>query len=256
MNQLVWLVTVVGLLTPSPLASSALPAEPLAVPDGLGVNIHFTHPRPGEMKMIADAGFTWVRMDFAWEGTEREKGIYDFGEYDDLLKSLDEFSIRPIFILDYSNRFYDGHLSPHTPEGIAAFAKWAAAAVTHFKGHAIVWEIYNEPNGSFWKPKADAEALMRLSLATGKAIHEADAAATFVGPATSTIDFPYLETCFKGGCLGDWAAVSVHPYRQTYPERAGDEYRRLRELIGRYASPGEQIPILSGEWGYSTAWQS
>jgi hypothetical protein len=34
-----------------------------AIPDGLGVNIHFTDPRPGEMEMLADAGFKFVRMD-------------------------------------------------------------------------------------------------------------------------------------------------------------------------------------------------
>src|SRR4051812_9669584 len=35
-----------------------LPSAPL--PDGIGVNIHFTDPRPGEMEMLAAAGFKWV----------------------------------------------------------------------------------------------------------------------------------------------------------------------------------------------------
>jgi hypothetical protein len=50
----------------------------------LGVNIHFTDPRPGEMQMIADAGITWVRMDFSWAHTERAKGEYDFSAYERL----------------------------------------------------------------------------------------------------------------------------------------------------------------------------
>ena len=76
----------VFLLCPLLRAQSAIPSEPVVVPDGIGVNIHFTDPQPGEMKMIADAGFKWVRMDFAWNGTEREKGVYDFGQYDGLLR--------------------------------------------------------------------------------------------------------------------------------------------------------------------------
>ncbi len=32
---------------------------------GLGVNIHFTDPKPGEIKMISAAGFRWVRMAMA-----------------------------------------------------------------------------------------------------------------------------------------------------------------------------------------------
>src|SRR6185295_8981306 len=46
------------------IAFAQLPAS--TIPDCLGVNIHFTDPRPGEMKMLADAGFRWVRMDFHW----------------------------------------------------------------------------------------------------------------------------------------------------------------------------------------------
>ena len=47
---------------------------PPVVPECLGVNIHFTDPKPGEMEMLAAAGFKWVRMDFTWAGTERKTG--------------------------------------------------------------------------------------------------------------------------------------------------------------------------------------
>src|SRR5713101_7081591 len=61
--------------------------------NGLGVNIHFTDPRPGEIKMIVDAGFRWVRMDFKWDATERERGRYDFSSYDGLIASLEPHHI-------------------------------------------------------------------------------------------------------------------------------------------------------------------
>src|SRR6185503_1945463 len=63
------------------------------VEESLGVNIHFIDPQPGEVKMIADAGFRWVRMDFIWEVTERQRGQYDFSSYDRLLKQLDDYHI-------------------------------------------------------------------------------------------------------------------------------------------------------------------
>jgi hypothetical protein len=49
------------------LCVEVVSAQSLGLPepgtlDGLGVNIHFTDPRPGEMKMLADAGFNG----FAW----------------------------------------------------------------------------------------------------------------------------------------------------------------------------------------------
>src|SRR2546423_15637025 len=73
---------------------------PNTIPDCIGVNIHFTDPRPGETKMLADAGFRWVRMDFHWAATETKSGQYDFSAYDRLLKALDEHHIRALLILD------------------------------------------------------------------------------------------------------------------------------------------------------------
>jgi hypothetical protein len=241
---------------PRPAAAQALPpADPL-LPDGIGVNIHFTHPQPGELEQLAAAGFKWIRMDFGWGGTEREKGQYDFSDYDHLLQSLDKQHLRAVFILDYSNRNYDNDLSPHTDEGRAAMARWAAAAVHHFKGRGVLWEMYNEPNISFWRPKANVDDYAKMALAVGKAIREAEPGETYIGPATSLIDLPFIETCFKAGCLEYWSAVSVHPYRQEDPETVAAEYRKLRTLIAQYAPKGKTIPILSGEWGFSAGWKN
>ena len=233
-------------------ADTALPSSTL--PDCLGVNIHFTDPQAGEMEMLADGGFKWVRMDFGWEGIEQKKGEYNFTAYERLLAALEPHHIHPVFILDYSNRFYDKGLSPSSAEAQDAFAHWAAAAVQHFQGRGIIWEMYNEPNISFWRPKPNVEEYARLALKTGKAIRDAAPGETYVGPATSEIDFKFLEACFKAGLLEYWDAVSTHPYRQNAPESAAQDYQKLRAMIARYAPKDKQIPILSGEWGYSSAW--
>ncbi len=118
------------------------------------MNIHFTDPRPGEMEMIAAAGFKWIRNDLAWGGTEREKGKYDFSAYDRLIAALEKHGMHAVFILDYGNRLYDGGQPPRSEEARAAFGRWAVAAVTHFKGKGCLWEMWNEPNiAQFWKPK-------------------------------------------------------------------------------------------------------
>jgi len=130
-----------------PATAAELP-DPV-VPEGLGVNIHFTDPQPGEMEMLAQAGFKWVRMDFAWNATEREKGVYDFSAWDRLLTVLEAHKIRAVLILDYSNPHYDGGLSPASDEGRVGFARWAAAAVRHFRNRGVLWEMYNEPNIGF-----------------------------------------------------------------------------------------------------------
>ena len=228
--------------------------------NGLGVNIHFTDPRPGEIKMIADAGFRWVRMDFKWDATETERGRYDFSSYDRLLASLETHKIHALLILDYGNPLYDNDAPPRTEVARQAFARWAVAAARHFAGRGVIWEIYNEPNiNIFWPPTSNVDEYIPLALAVGRAFRSEIPTEKLIGPATSGIDFPFLEACFKAGLLDYWAAVSVHPYRQTDPESAADDYCRLRKMIESYrtarGSKRVEIPIISGEWGYSSVWR-
>ncbi len=244
------------------LAWSAMTAPPhtalpsAVVPDGFGVNIHFTDARPGELEMLAAAGFRWVRMDLIWSGTEKRAGEYDFSAYDRLLAALEVRKIRALFILDYGNALYEAESAVTTEAGRRAFSRWAGAAAFHFRGHGILWEIWNEPNGGFWKPKANVDDYAALALAAAKAIHAAAPGEAVIGPATSGVDLKFIEGCCKAGLLDWWDAVSVHPYRQSVPESVAVDYQKVRGLIARYAPKGKSIPILSGEWGYSSAWQN
>ncbi|MGB2822241.1 MAG: hypothetical protein WBF17_14750, partial [Phycisphaerae bacterium] len=245
------------LLTPLAGAGQAKLGPPGTgpLPDGLGTNIHFTDPKGGEMKMLAEGGFRWLRMDFVWERIERKKGQYDWSPYDRLLAAGEPYGMRFLFILDYSNKLYETDRSVRTAEGRAAMARWAAAAVERYKGRGILWEMWNEPNiAVFWKPRPDAKDYILLAKAVGDAIRKAAPGEMYIGPATSTIDFDFLEACFRGGLLECWSAVSVHPYRQQMPETVEADYARLRRLIRKYAPKDKQVPILSGEWGYSSVW--
>ncbi|NNM86392.1 MAG: hypothetical protein HKL96_11630 [Phycisphaerales bacterium] len=69
----------------------------------LGVNIHFTKPHPGELRLISRAGFRWIRMDLFWQNTEKEAGQYNFRNYDELLSRLSPYHMHALFILDWTN---------------------------------------------------------------------------------------------------------------------------------------------------------
>jgi len=252
-----WLVLLL-LMTPSLAVASALcesTSQKLSsvVPCGFGVNIDFTEPRPGEMEMLTAAGFRWVRMDLKWDATEVEKGQYDFQSYDRLMSSLRSFGVRALLILDYGNPLYDNGAPPRSKESREAFARWAVASAKHFSGSGVLWEIYNEPNHELFWPHPYAKDYAMLAKTVGQAFREQVPGEKLIGPATSGVDFEFLETCFKEGVLEYWSAVSVHPYRREDPETAASDYRRLRALIYRYA-PSREIPIIAGEWGYSATW--
>lgn len=232
------------------------------IPAGLGVNIHFYEGNEKDWKMLTEAGVGIVRMDVSWARCEREPGVYDFGHYDKLIKRLGENQIRLLFIIDYGNPLYDDGLAPHTEDGRQAYARFVKALVSRYKGKHILWELWNEPNIGFWKPKPNVKDYMDWCKAVVPAIRDADPEACVIAPATSGIAIGFLEECFRRGLLELVDGVSVHPYRRIAPETALREYRRLDRIIRRYTplsekgEPRRRIPILSGEWGYSTTWIS
>ena len=203
-----WLLAQIPTPSPGPAPgprSGGLPRPEL--PDGLGVNIHFTDPQPGELERFGEAGFRWVRQDLAWAAVERERGRYDFSAYDRLLAAM-----RILFILDYGNPLYDDGKAPATDDARAAFVQFAAEAARHFAGKNVVWEIWNEPNlAQFWKPAPDPAAYAQLAIATSRAVRQADPDATLIGPGTSDFPWEFLEETFRRGLLNEVDAISVHP---------------------------------------------
>ncbi len=223
--------------TPVPAASEA------AVPDTLGYEIHFTDPRPGELDLIRDSGVRWVRMDAIWQGTERTAGVYDFSPYDRLLSALDQHQLKAVLILDYGNPLYDTNHAPTSDAAVQAFARWAAAAVSHFKGRGVIWELWNEP--TTWPAYKDYKVYSKLGIATGAAIKAVAPNEQFIGPATAGADVGYAIGCLRAGMSKYWTAVSIHPY-QTMPEGflAG---------VSGFKAGVAPLPLYSTEWGYSTA---
>lgn len=264
-----WLAWFSAVLAPLLCRAAEIP-EPV-LPAGAGVNIHFVTGHQRDLDLIQAAGFKFIRMDFGWTAIEKRKGEYDWSAYDDLLGNLDARGLRPVFILDYSHGLYEETVTnqnpvthhiqhtvaaPQHPESVAAYARWAAASARHYHGRHVIWEIWNEPNIQFWSPKPDAEQYATLAVAAAKAIRETEPTASVVAPASSTFPWEFIETLFKAGALEYLDAVSAHPYRNPHrpPETAAADFQKLRELIDRYA-PAERrgkIPILSGEWGYSS----
>jgi hypothetical protein len=223
------------------------------IPEGFGVNIHF-RGQPSDLDMIAEAGFSLVRMDLTWALIEYTKGIYKFEQlgYDSLTEGCTKRGIRLLYILDYSNSLYEKGRSVRTQAGREAFAEFAEAAAERYSDRGILWEMWNEPNiKHFWDPQPSVEDYCKLVELTAPRISKADPNGLVVAGATSQIPLGWLEECFKKGLL-EWIDVlSVHPYRSQRPETVIADYADLRRLVKSYVPQGKQIPIISGEWGYS-----
>ncbi len=249
------------LLAMLPISSATAQGHPLLqmkpVPDGVGVNIHFYEGNANDLFMLEESGLGIIRMDISWAGAEKEAGKYDFSHYDRLVADMEARNIRVLFIIDYGNPLYDDGLAPHTDDGRAAYARFCSALAAHFADKPILWELWNEPNISFWKPEPNVADYLAWCKAVVPPIREAAPNACIIGPGTSGFPMEFLEDCFKGGYLQLVDGISVHPYRgsQQGPETARRDYERLAAMITRCAAEqgiGKQFPILSGEWGYTT----
>ena len=90
----------------------------------------------------------WVRRGFIWESIEREKGVYDFSQYDRFVNDCEKRGLKIIGCMAFSNKLY-GHVKDEPAR--SAYADFAAELVKHYKGRNVIWEIWNEPNTmTFW----------------------------------------------------------------------------------------------------------
>ena len=241
---------VLSTLSVATAGAVALPSA--TVPDGLGVNIHFTGAPIPDLNMIQAAGVKFVRMDFHWQSIETSKGSYYWPLYDNLVNGLAARGIRPLFILDGLTDFYGDSFGDQAVR--QAFTNFVQAGVTRYSGKGVVWEIFNEPNTVGWPGGVpNASEYMALVNDVVPVIRQADPNSAIIGPALNKIDTAFLTSVFQMGLLNKVDAVSIHPYRAGPPETVTTDrtYAVIRSLMAEH---GKSLPIVSSEWGYSTTW--
>ncbi len=234
-------------------------AAPLADPGSrIGVSMHFGHggrgPLENNLKLVSDMGIRWVRDDGGWGGVERNPGVYRVpAVFDRFLRtSRPVWGCEPLIILDYSNKLYEKDRSVRTERGRRAFAAWAEHMARTYRDTVRYWEVWNEPNIGFWKPKPNPVDYAALLKATYPEVKRGNPDAVVVAMCTAGIDYKFIEAVLKQETVGFFDAVSVHPYRYPRaPEKGASlvgDLRRLMALLDRYGAG--QVPILLTEIGW------
>jgi len=139
---------------------------------------------------LYDGGFTWVRLGqyenssdkTSWDWVEQRRNVLRVPpDVDDYIDWLVDNGVNIQLQLCYGNPMYTGlsgkppdsirpapgtshaddggiysiYRGPNTPEQIAAFNRYAAYVIRHFKGRIRYYELWNEPNAHFWHPQWD-----------------------------------------------------------------------------------------------------
>ena len=213
-----------------------------------GVGVHVGQNRnalQSTEQALAQAGVNSFRDEVFWHRIETKPGVLAFP---DSLRDLDQLVTdsvrqgrRPLLILNYGNRFYDGGGLLSSPDGIAAYTRYVRFVVRYFRGRVDQFEVWNEWNiggggtqqqrASRYGSPEDYAAVLRAAYA---AIKAENPAAIVIGGAFAGYDAKWVEAFARAGGFASLDGFSMHPYvfaegRQT---PAPPSALRLSRAIG------------------------
>ena len=213
--------------------------------------------RARQVQMIAGAGFTWVRQQFAWEDIEiHGKGdfidrrndatgpISAWLKYDHIVALVEQYGLRLIVRLSQPPAWSqpEGTTNPYTPpEDFDDFVDYAVAVASRYRGRIHHYQVWNEPNlyPEWGDQTVNAEAYTDLLCRTYDALKAVDPAIVVIsGTLGPTIDLSgrnaydllYLQRMYQAGAGDCFDVLSV----QGYGLWSGPTDRRLRQVTVNY----------------------
>lgn len=234
-----------------------LPKQEVVLDERIGVCTHFgqyKHRLPLTVELIKQMGVGWIRDELYWASIEKTQGIFEFPDYyNKYMEIVSNLGIRPLIIFSYGNQFYDNGLSPYTEQGREAFVRYCKNLVTKYGNICRHWEVWNEPNIGFWRPKPDPIAYTALLKKVYKEVKSIDPQAFIVGVCSAGIDFDFIEKVLEAQGAKYMEAISVHPYKYPRPPEKGgfiEDIERLNNLLLKYNA--HHLKIWISEFGYPT----
>lgn len=220
-----------------------------------GACTHFAQGKgrlPDTIQLMARAGIKWLRDECTWGTVERERGVYTFPEItEQYLAAAREHGITPLIIFDYGNRLYDDGNAPASDEAQAAFGEYCFQMVQRFKGLCKHWEVYNEPNIGFWKPKPDPQAYARLLTIAYAAAKRADPECTVVGVCTAGTNLTFIRAVLEAVGPDFMDALSIHPYRYPRSPEASNfvgDVTGAHDLLAEFGGQDQRVWLTEIGW--------
>jgi hypothetical protein len=209
------------------------------------------------LQAARDAGAQVLRIAFGWDAMEPERGRYDWGFWDDFVRTATrDFGLRLIPYICYTPKWAARDSGenfwrspPRDPED---FARFVEALVIRYRADIRSWELWNEPdNRAYWL--GTREEFAALVKAGSRAVRRADPKATVVlGGIAGETDF--LDGLFRVDRIAPSVdVVNIHSYFETWHP---DPIETLPAYVARAAEivreDGENEPLWLAETGYSS----
>jgi len=184
-----------------------------------------------EYQLIDQLGADWVLTTFYWSSIESERGNFNYSSYDEYVDFARTQDKKVIAVLAYSTDWVN-EKRYISNANIVHFLNYVEKTVTHFKGRVDVWQIWNEPNFSFWK--GSNKDFFELSKQAAAKIRETDPDAFIIGGGLWRTPKGFILGMHKAGAFENLDAVSFHPYAVTPrgSTKLHDDFIKLRDKTG------------------------
>ncbi len=247
-----------------------------------------------------DAGFNWIRIgqyenssDFtSWDWIEQKRGVYAGSqELEDYVDSLVDNHVNVQVQLMYGNVMYtspSGKLPdvsvpepgsfhnddrslysvfwpPTTPDQIAAFNRYVAWTVNHFRDRIHYWALWNEQDIGYWNSWGNAEQYGNLLGPFVQTVRKTDPTAKVIygGQADPVREFTQkaLDTCKCASGIDVYAyhtypgyGQNMNPESMDYGAYLNESPRALRDLVTHYPGIKPDIPFFDDEFNSIPSW--
>ncbi|WP_166788970.1 glycosyl hydrolase [Cryobacterium sp. TMB1-7] len=239
------------------------PAETTAAEDATSPFGAFIHYLGGQSRIdnmvdtLASAGIRHVRVEIPWDLVESVPGQYVYPKHvEDTLAAFKDAGIDPLLVPAYYNPNYDKTLTPNTPEGLDAYAKFSRDVVSHYAAVGTDIEVYNEFDHTFNNGRCGRtpECYMEMLVPTVNAVKAANPDAVIASPGNAGmgIKIDWLQEFFEIGGLEYTDVVSAHPYTQPdAPEKLIPQFEQLNQMI-KDSNGGVAKPVWLTEMGWAS----
>jgi hypothetical protein len=223
--------------------------------------------REQQMQMIAEAGFKWIRQEFAWADIEiaakgdfadrrnDPNGVDAWVKYDSIVDLAHKYNVQVVARLTsppkWTRHDQDARGAFAPPDNVADYADFVEAVLRRYEGRVRYLQIWNEPNltpewGDCPTCGVDPEAYTKLLCAAYQRAKSVDPEAVIISgalgqtltlnrfPPTGGInEFVFLQRMYNAGAGRCFDIMSVNDYGLY----SGPTDRRLRFNITNFARP-------------------
>lgn len=224
-----------------------------------GVCSHISRYSPADQKKLLDVigrlGVDFVRDGKDWNWVEPSEGKWDFTTLDEMVDGLNVRGIELQTILGYTARWAStGDINAkdwtdwnRAAPRMDAFKRYVDAVVARYKDRIDLWEIWNEPDISFWKSTtAQFNDLFKVGSAS---IVAGDPNGKVLNGGFAMVRRPpnpnFLQEFVRDADASNWHIWAYHDYH-TFDQMLV----RARENRQLYQSKGLKIPIWINEGGF------